>query len=290
MRHITTHDAPATGLRGIGDTSWHTRGACHGMDVEDADAVFFPGPRDHEDIAEAKELCGWCPVRRDCLDFALENVLKEGIWGGLTEAERRPLHDGLPQRLDYRRVTAFFQGRDVHLTEAERQVVIDHAYVRGWRPGRLAAALQISHKHARDLLRQAANKVFDRDRTYGVPRPKKKRKKTTPSADGPAPAAPGTQQPVARPATPASAAPETASGPTPPADAGPTPGVRRPVPASSGPTSPPDQPPQKRCHSSPPVKPIEDRAAGPGVTRPESWHQLSFPEAPLAHAPVGKAA
>ncbi|MFE2518365.1 WhiB family transcriptional regulator [Streptomyces mirabilis] len=200
MRHITTHNAPATDLRSIGDTSWHSRGACHGMDPEDADAVFFPLPRDHEAIAEAKELCGWCPVRRECLDFALENVLKEGIWGGLTEAERRPLHDGLHQRLDYRRVTAFFQGRDVHLTEAERQVVIDHAYVRGWRPDRLAAALQISHKHARDLLRQAANKVLDRDRTYGVPRPKKKRRKTSNAASTTTPAAPGTQQPAARPA------------------------------------------------------------------------------------------
>ncbi|MCG0285372.1 WhiB family transcriptional regulator [Streptomyces sp. PSAA01] len=205
MRHITTHDALATGLRGIGDTSWHSRGACHGMDVEDADAVFFPLPRDHEAIAEAKELCGWCPVRRDCLNYALENVLKEGIWGGLTEAERRPLHDGLPQRLDYRRVIAFFQGRDVHLTEAERQVVIDHAYVRGWQPDRLASALRISHKHARDLLRQAANKVFDRDRTYGVPRPKKKRKKTTPTTGGSSPTTPGTRQPVSGPAASASA-------------------------------------------------------------------------------------
>ncbi|MEU8936102.1 WhiB family transcriptional regulator [Streptomyces sp. NPDC048409] len=199
MRHITTHAAPATGLRGIGDTSWHTRGACHGMDVEDADAVFFPGPRDHADIAEAKELCGWCPVRRECLDFSLENVLKEGVWGGLTEAERRPLHDNLHQRLDYRRVTAFFQGRDVHLTEAERQVVVDHAYVRGWLPDRLAVGLGISHKHARDLLRQAANKVFDRDRNYGVPRPKKKRKKTSKAKRTPAPSAPGTQQPTGRP-------------------------------------------------------------------------------------------
>ncbi|MER6464722.1 WhiB family transcriptional regulator [Streptomyces sp. NPDC001228] len=199
MRHITTHAAPATGLRGIGDTSWHTRGACHGMDVEDADAVFFPGPRDHADIAEAKELCGWCPVRRECLDFSLENVLKEGVWGGLTEAERRPLHDNLHQRLDYRRVTAFFQGRDVHLTEAERQVVVDHAYVRGWLPDRLAVGLGISHKHARDLLRQAANKVFDRDRNYGVPRPKKKRKKTSKAKRTPAPPAPGTQQPTGRP-------------------------------------------------------------------------------------------
>ncbi|MFE6164895.1 WhiB family transcriptional regulator [Streptomyces sp. NPDC056486] len=198
MRHITTHDAPTTGLRGIGDTSWHTSGMCHGMDVEDADAVFFPLPRDHQAIAEAKELCGLCSVRRDCLDFALQNVLKEGVWGGLTEAERRPWHDGLHQRLDYQRVTAFFRGRDVHLTETERQIVIDHAYVRGWRPDRLAAALQISHKHARDLLRQAANKVFDRDRTYGVPRPKKTRKKPAPPAGNPAPAKPGTRQAVPR--------------------------------------------------------------------------------------------
>ncbi|WP_411574880.1 WhiB family transcriptional regulator [Streptomyces fradiae] len=208
MRHITTHDAPATGLRGIADTSWHTRGACHGMDVEDADAIFFPLPRDHEAIAEAKELCGWCPVRSVCLNYALENVLKEGIWGGLTEAERRPWHDGLPQRLDYRRVIAFFQGRDVHLTEAERQVVVDHAYVRGWRPARLAAGLQISPKHARDLLRQAANKVLDRDRRQGVPRPKKKRQKTAPAAGRPVTAKPGTRQPVSRQAasavTPAS--------------------------------------------------------------------------------------
>ncbi|MGI5479317.1 WhiB family transcriptional regulator [Streptomyces lavendofoliae] len=205
MRHITTHHAPATGLRGIGDTSWQSRGVCHGMDPEDADATFFPLPRDHEAIAEAKELCGLCPVRRDCLNYALENVLKEGVWGGLTEAERRPWHDGLPQRLDYSRVIAFFNGRDVHLTEAERQVVIDHAYVRDWRPARLAAALQISHKHARDLLRQAANKVFDRDRAYGVPRPKKKRKKTAATTGGPASAQPGTRQPVTRPVASTSA-------------------------------------------------------------------------------------
>ncbi|GHG95488.1 WhiB family transcriptional regulator [Streptomyces rubradiris] len=203
MRHITTHTSPATGLRGIGDTSWQPHGVCHGMDPEDADATFFPLPRDHEAIADAKELCGPCPVRRDCLNYALENDLKEGIWGGLTEAERRPWHDGLPRRLDYRRVAAFFNGRDVHLTDAERQVVIDHAYVRGWRPDRLAPALQISTKHARDLLRQAANRVFDRDRTLGVPRRKNPVKKTTVARrPRPATAPPSTQQPLARPATP----------------------------------------------------------------------------------------
>lgn len=207
MRHITTPHTPPSGLRSIGDTSWHTRGACHGIDLEDADAVFFPLPRDHEAIAEAKEFCGWCPVRRDCLNYALENDLKEGIWGGLTEAERRSWHDGLPARLDYGRVTAFFHGRDVHLTRAERQVVIDHAYVRGWRPERLAPALQISRKHARDLLREAANKVFDRDRTLGVPSRKQKRAQSPPAPSRPSPQTPSARQPAPRPVAPSSARP-----------------------------------------------------------------------------------
>ncbi|MFE9684504.1 WhiB family transcriptional regulator [Streptomyces sp. NPDC006285] len=198
MRHITNHAAPAIDLRGIGDTSWQSRGACHGMDPMTADAVFFPLPRDHEAIAEAKEMCSICPVQRDCLNYALENDLREGVWGGLTEAERRPWHRGLPQRLDYKRVKAFFDGRDVHLTEVERQVVIDHAYVRDWRPDRLAAALQISHKHARDLLRQAANRVFDRDRTYGVPKLRKKRVKAAPKTGGPPPVMVAVRQPVSQ--------------------------------------------------------------------------------------------
>ncbi|MEU9245732.1 WhiB family transcriptional regulator [Streptomyces sp. NPDC048385] len=200
MRTITTHDAPATGLRGIGDTSWHMHGVCHGMDPDDADATFFPLPRDHEAIAEAKALCAQCPVKRDCLNYALENVLKEGIWGGLTEAERRPWHDGLPQRLDYGRVLAVFNGRDVHLTAKERQVVIDHAYARGWRADRLAVALQVTQEHARDLLTQAANKVFDRDLTQGVPqRRKKKRKRSMPTTSKPATGQPVQEQPVSRP-------------------------------------------------------------------------------------------
>ncbi|MGW7007569.1 WhiB family transcriptional regulator [Streptomyces sp. NPDC054933] len=200
MRYITTHHAPATGLRGIGDTSWQPRGACYGMDVEDADATFFPLPREHEAIAEAKELCAACPVHRECLNYALENELKDGIWGGLTEAERRPWHKGLPQRLDYTRVLAVFNGRDVHLTESERQVVIDHAYVRGWHADRLAFTLQIGRKHAQELLREAADKVFGRDLNFGVPpRPKKKRKPQAPTTSQPASAEPAREEPAFRP-------------------------------------------------------------------------------------------
>ncbi|WP_069628343.1 WhiB family transcriptional regulator [Streptomyces niveus] len=200
MRHITTHTTPATGLRSVGDTNWHVRGACYGMDPEEADELFFPRPRDLCAIAEARALCARCPVRRDCLNHALENGIKEGTWGGLTKAERRPWHDGLPQRMDYSRVIAFFNGRDVHLTAREREAVVDHAYVRGWRPARLAVALQISPQHARDLLRQVANKVFDRDRYQGIPRKKRKKAPAQPKTDNPAPdGKSAASRPVARP-------------------------------------------------------------------------------------------
>jgi WhiB family transcriptional regulator, redox-sensing transcriptional regulator len=40
---------------------------------------------------EAKRICSRCPVRAECLDYALENEERFGIWGGLSERERRRL-------------------------------------------------------------------------------------------------------------------------------------------------------------------------------------------------------
>jgi WhiB family transcriptional regulator, redox-sensing transcriptional regulator len=40
-------------------------------------------------VAEAKAICGRCPVREACLSFALSTGQGEGIWGGLTSDERR---------------------------------------------------------------------------------------------------------------------------------------------------------------------------------------------------------
>jgi WhiB family redox-sensing transcriptional regulator len=42
-------------------------------------------------IARAKEVCGQCPVNRDCLDYALETNQDSGIWGGTSEEDRRVL-------------------------------------------------------------------------------------------------------------------------------------------------------------------------------------------------------
>lgn len=52
--------------------------------------LFFPASEeDHEQIQAAKTICSRCPVRQACLQFALAQGEDEGIWGGLTAAERR---------------------------------------------------------------------------------------------------------------------------------------------------------------------------------------------------------
>jgi len=69
--------------------SWQDRAACRGMDGR----LFFA--LDHEARPErqirearAKAVCQQCPVRVQCLDYALENSIRHGIWGGLNEEER----------------------------------------------------------------------------------------------------------------------------------------------------------------------------------------------------------
>ncbi len=68
--------------------AWQERGACRHVDPE----LFFPGQG--EDASAAKKVCAGCPVRDQCLAFALENGVKHGIWGGLSERERRRLRRG----------------------------------------------------------------------------------------------------------------------------------------------------------------------------------------------------
>jgi WhiB family redox-sensing transcriptional regulator len=69
-------------------TEWKLKGACRDEDVE----LFFPDGEGREftaQIADAKEICSWCPaaIRAQCLAWATDNV-ESGIWGGTTETER----------------------------------------------------------------------------------------------------------------------------------------------------------------------------------------------------------
>ena len=73
--------------------TWQLRAACRGP----AARFFFPPTRserkdekaDREE--RAKAICAECGVRADCLDYALRIREPHGIWGGLTEVERRDL-------------------------------------------------------------------------------------------------------------------------------------------------------------------------------------------------------
>jgi WhiB family transcriptional regulator, redox-sensing transcriptional regulator len=69
--------------------SWQDSAACAGMDV----LLFFgpdrePGPEREIREAKAKAVCQLCPVRVQCLNYALRNSIRHGIWGGLKEEER----------------------------------------------------------------------------------------------------------------------------------------------------------------------------------------------------------
>ena len=65
--------------------NWRLIGLCKGSST----LVFYP-PSDDDSLAEeAKTICSMCTVRKPCLEFALTTREKHGVWGGLTERERR---------------------------------------------------------------------------------------------------------------------------------------------------------------------------------------------------------
>jgi WhiB family redox-sensing transcriptional regulator len=49
--------------------------------------VFYPVS--DEEAEAAKAVCAVCPVRQPCLEYALANRERDGVWGGATERERR---------------------------------------------------------------------------------------------------------------------------------------------------------------------------------------------------------
>lgn len=73
-----------------GDTDagwWWLLAECRGLTVSQRDDIFFPSRG--APTAPAKAICAVCEVRAECLDWAIEHSEKYGIWGGLSERERR---------------------------------------------------------------------------------------------------------------------------------------------------------------------------------------------------------
>ena len=70
----------------LGDApEWQARALCSQTDPE----AFFP--EKGGSTAPAKRICGRCDVKAECLEYALDNNERFGVWGGLSESERRKL-------------------------------------------------------------------------------------------------------------------------------------------------------------------------------------------------------
>lgn len=67
------------------EQEWQERALCAQTDPE----AFFP--EKGGSTREAKRICAGCEVRSECLEYALEHDERFGIWGGLSERERRRL-------------------------------------------------------------------------------------------------------------------------------------------------------------------------------------------------------
>lgn len=79
---------PATAHLGQYDpdeNAWFERAVCRGQDPD------FFHPTNGQDTSKQKAFCSVCPVRKECGDYALRHRLDYGVWGGMSERERRHL-------------------------------------------------------------------------------------------------------------------------------------------------------------------------------------------------------
>lgn len=63
--------------------AWMLRGSCRGADTRE----FFPS--NGLGVEAAQQICRQCPVQEECLEYALQNHIEQGVWGGASERERR---------------------------------------------------------------------------------------------------------------------------------------------------------------------------------------------------------
>jgi WhiB family redox-sensing transcriptional regulator len=76
---------------------WSALSACNDADPDD---LFVTGAAQNR----AKAVCLGCPVRTECLSDALDNRVEFGVWGGMTERERRALLRRRPDVTSWRQL------------------------------------------------------------------------------------------------------------------------------------------------------------------------------------------
>jgi len=91
--------------------AWVARSACRNADP---DELFVTGAAQNR----AKAVCMGCPVRTECLSDALDNRVEFGVWGGMTERERRALLRKRPDVSSWRALLE--QARATHLAADHR--------------------------------------------------------------------------------------------------------------------------------------------------------------------------
>lgn len=132
-------------------TDWRSRAACLDEDPE----LFFPvgendsGPTGAQ-VEAARKVCFGCPVRLDCLSWALDTVQMHGVWGGSTPQDRR---DMLPRRSSAPKEVRSRKGKPTELTADETKLILDQLDA-GARPVEVAAALRIGEHVCRRVWRE----------------------------------------------------------------------------------------------------------------------------------------
>ena len=71
-------------------TNWMTQAACKDVDTN----IFFADCRNPCNARVAAKTCRGCPVRDECLDYAMAACIEFGVWGGLSPEARRTLRYG----------------------------------------------------------------------------------------------------------------------------------------------------------------------------------------------------
>ena len=89
------------------DQSWTARAACA---TQDPDELCVRGAAQRQ----AREICFSCPVRLECLVDALDNRIQFGVWGGMTERERRALLRRAPSVESWRETLAEMDREEIH--------------------------------------------------------------------------------------------------------------------------------------------------------------------------------
>jgi WhiB family transcriptional regulator, redox-sensing transcriptional regulator len=90
----------------MGTKDWAAQAACGGRH----DEIFVEGAAQHR----AKQLCQGCPVRTECLAEALDSRIEWGVWGGMTERERRAVLSRLPNVASWRALLQTARAEQLH--------------------------------------------------------------------------------------------------------------------------------------------------------------------------------